>query len=84
MKALAASYLQEGRRGNSWIIGTRQRGAPRDAAYLNGTASTWHDFDEGNIIASSHPYNYELRRQIFDSIRAGHDTGALPLRPGLF
>jgi 2-methylcitrate dehydratase PrpD len=55
MKALAASYLQQGRRGNSWIIGTRQRGAPRDAAYLNGTASTWHDFEEGNIIASSHP-----------------------------
>ncbi|MCE2945818.1 MAG: hypothetical protein ACK515_06370 [bacterium] len=27
----------------------------RDAAFLNGIATTWHDFDEGSTIACSHP-----------------------------
>jgi 2-methylcitrate dehydratase PrpD len=37
------------------VIGTSHRAAPRDAGYLNGIASTWHDFDEGSTIAYSHP-----------------------------
>ena len=55
LKALAASYLQDARPGHSWVIGTRHRAAPRDAGFLNGIASTWHDFDEGSTIAYSHP-----------------------------
>ena len=55
LKALAASYLKDARPGNSWVIGTAHRAAPRDAGFLNGIASTWHDFDEGSTIAFSHP-----------------------------
>jgi 2-methylcitrate dehydratase PrpD len=55
LKALAASYLKDARRGNSWVIGTAHRAAPRDAGFLNGIASTWHDFDEGSTVAYSHP-----------------------------
>jgi 2-methylcitrate dehydratase PrpD len=55
LKALAASYLAEGAPGDCWVIGTSHRAAPRDAGFLNGTASTWHDFDEGSTIAYSHP-----------------------------
>ena len=55
LKALAASYLDDARPGNSWVIGTAYRATARDAGFLNGIASTWHDFDEGSTIAYSHP-----------------------------
>src|SRR5258706_12263731 len=55
LKAFAASCLADGRPGNSWVIGTAHRAAARDAGFLNGIASTWHDFDEGSTIAYSHP-----------------------------
>ena len=41
--------------GPCWVIGTKHSAGLRDAAYLNGIASTWHDFDEGSTIAYSHP-----------------------------
>jgi 2-methylcitrate dehydratase PrpD len=55
LRRLASSYLKEAPPGNSWVIGTAHRAAARDAAFLNGIASTWHDFDEGSTIAYSHP-----------------------------
>ena len=55
MKALAARLLDDGATGPCWVIGTTRRAGPRDAGYLNGIASTWHDFDEGSTIAYSHP-----------------------------
>ena len=63
MRALAASLLgidsapagKRARAGPCWIIGTKHSGALRDAGYLNGIASTWHDFDEGSTVAYSHP-----------------------------
>lgn len=55
LKALATSYLKHARLGSSWVIGTGHRAAARDAGFLNGIASTWHDFDEGSTIAYSHP-----------------------------
>jgi 2-methylcitrate dehydratase PrpD len=55
LKALAASYLRDARPGKSWVIGTAHRAPARDAGFLNGIASTWHDFDEGSTIAYSHP-----------------------------
>jgi len=55
LKAFAASCLADVRPGNSWVIGTAHRTAARDAGFLNGIASTWHDFDEGSTIAYSHP-----------------------------
>lgn len=55
LRDLASSYLKDAPPGNSWVIGTAHRAAPRNAAFLNGIASTWHDFDEGSTIAYSHP-----------------------------
>ena len=55
LKALAASCLHDSRQGDAWVIGTSHRGPARDAGFLNGIASTWHDFDEGSTIAYSHP-----------------------------
>src|SRR5262249_48200256 len=55
LKALARSRLRGVRGGKSWIIGTPGRAPAREAAFLNGIASTWHDFDEGSTIAWSHP-----------------------------
>src|SRR6266545_524874 len=55
LKALAANYLKSSAAGLSWVIGTKHRAPARDAGFLNGIASTWHDFDEGSTIAYSHP-----------------------------
>src|SRR5207237_10857529 len=55
LRNLASSYLKDAPPGNGWVIGTAHRAAARDAAFLNGIASTWHDFDEGSTIAYSHP-----------------------------
>ncbi len=37
------------------MIGTAGRAPAREAGFLNGVASTWHDFDEGSTVAYSHP-----------------------------
>lgn len=55
LKAFARSYLEDARSGASWVFGTAHRAPARDAGFLNGIASTWHDFDEGSTIAYSHP-----------------------------
>lgn len=60
MKALAARYLADAGPGPSWVIGTPHRASARDAGFLNGCASTWHDYDEGNTIAWSHPGSQTL------------------------
>ena len=55
LKSLAAIRLEDAPAGPSWIIGTALRASPLEAGFLNGIASTWHDFDEGSTIAYSHP-----------------------------
>ena len=55
LRALAASRLENAPPGPSWVIGTRHRAQALEAGFLNGIASTWHDFDEGSTIAYSHP-----------------------------
>jgi 2-methylcitrate dehydratase PrpD len=55
LKALASGYLEGARPGPCWVIGTPHRASARDAGFLNGVASTFHDFDEGNTVASAHP-----------------------------
>src|SRR5688500_622202 len=44
LKALAKTCLADSRPGASWVIGTSHRAPARDAGFLNGIASTWHDF----------------------------------------
>ena len=41
--------------GRAWIVGARRRAAAPDAALLNGTAGTWLELNEGNLIAKGHP-----------------------------
>jgi len=36
------------------VLGTQVQLAPGDAAYVNGTAGTWHDLDEGNLSTRTH------------------------------
>src|SRR5215218_1117511 len=55
MRALRESYLASKPAGVSWVIGGGVRASPEDAALLNGTAGTFHDFDEGNTAAHGHP-----------------------------
>ena len=55
MKALVAKHLTGETGGPAWVVGTRKRAAPMDAALLNGTAGTWLELDEGNLFAKGHP-----------------------------
>ena len=41
--------------GNAWVLGTRKRASALDAAFLNGTAGTWLELNEGNLFAKGHP-----------------------------
>jgi 2-methylcitrate dehydratase PrpD len=43
------------RPGKAWILGARKRTGSLDAALLNGTAGTWLELNEGNLIAKGHP-----------------------------
>lgn len=43
------------RSGRSWVVGTAKRADCLDAALLNGTAGTWLELNEGNLIAKGHP-----------------------------
>ncbi len=55
MKALVAKHLAQAAPGNAWVIGAGRRAAALDAALLNGTAGTWLELDEGNLVAKGHP-----------------------------
>jgi 2-methylcitrate dehydratase PrpD len=41
--------------GKSSVLGTGKRAGCLDAALLNGTAGTWLELNEGNLIAKGHP-----------------------------
>ena len=60
MQALVAAYVSATPRGNSALIGAHRSAAAADAGLLNGTAATWHDFDEGNTAAHGHPGTYVM------------------------
>jgi 2-methylcitrate dehydratase PrpD len=53
MRRLAALYVGRGA-GVATVIGTGQRLAVDAAAFINGTAGTWHDLDEGNLSTRTH------------------------------
>jgi 2-methylcitrate dehydratase PrpD len=52
MQALLKHPLSQ---GESWVVGARRRAGALDAALLNGTAGTWLELNEGNLIAKGHP-----------------------------
>ena len=43
------------RSGSCWVVGTGKRADCLAAALLNGTAGTWLELNEGNLIAKGHP-----------------------------
>lgn len=53
MRRLAAVETARGGAAAS-VLGTASTAAPDAAAYLNGTAGTWHDLDEGNLHTKTH------------------------------
>ncbi len=55
MKALVAKHLAQAAPGDAWVLGAGKRAGAPDAALLNGTAGTWLELDEGNLIAKGHP-----------------------------
>lgn len=55
LRALADRMAGADARGNAWVIGAQRRAAPQPAAFLNGTAGTWLELDEGNLFGNGHP-----------------------------
>jgi len=55
MQAFVTKHLAAGGGGLAWVLGTRRRASPLNAALLNGTAGTWLELDEGNLYAKGHP-----------------------------
>ena len=53
VRRLAALHVD---RGNpvATVLGTGQRLAADAASFINGTAGTWHDLDEGNLSTRTH------------------------------
>ena len=53
VRRLAALHVD---RGNpvATVLGTGQRLAADAASFINGTAGTWHDLDEGNLSTKTH------------------------------
>ena len=55
MQAFVQKHLASAGGGLAWVLGTRRRASASDAALLNGTAGTWLELDEGNLLAKGHP-----------------------------
>ncbi len=55
MQAFVQKHLAGAGGGLAWVLGTRRRASASDAALLNGTAGTWLELDEGNLLAKGHP-----------------------------
>lgn len=55
MRAFADARLAQSAPGHACVIGTGRRAAPDTAAFLNGTAATWLELNEGNLYANGHP-----------------------------
>lgn len=50
MRALAGLQLSSQAAGNAWVLGTGMRASAMDAGLLNGTAGTFLELDEGNLM----------------------------------
>jgi len=74
MQALVASSPDAATADDSDIIGTGRRASAEAAAFLNGIAATWHDFDAGNTRAHGHPGTYVVPAALADA-QARHISG---------
>jgi len=53
VRRLAALHVGRGNPAAT-VLGTGQRLAADAASFINGTAGTWHDLDEGNLSTRTH------------------------------
>ena len=53
VRRLAALHVDRGR-PMATVLGTGQRLTADAASFINGTAGTWHDLDEGNLSTRTH------------------------------
>lgn len=88
MQALAGS-MTGGMSGLASIVGTGRTTAPAAAAFLNGTAGTFLEMDEGNRFAKGHPSVHILPalwavaetrglsgRAVMEALALGYEVGA--------
>jgi 2-methylcitrate dehydratase PrpD len=55
MRAFARAFLAGAGEGHAWVVGAGRRARAAEAAFLNGTAGTWLELNEGNLHARGHP-----------------------------
>ena len=55
MRAFIPLHLLSAAAGKAWVIGARTKTNALSAAFLNGTAGTWLELDEGNTLSKGHP-----------------------------
>lgn len=55
MQALAAAMAPAGPGGDAWVVGAGRTAPPQPAAFLNGSAGTWLELDEGSLFGNGHP-----------------------------
>ena len=55
VKALSGRIVSQGSKGVATIIGSGDRTEPVKAAFINGTAGTFLELDEGNQFGRGHP-----------------------------
>ena len=79
MRALASRMVSLGGDGPAPLIGTRFRAAPGTAAFVNGTAGTMLELDEGNQYSRGHPAIHVVPAALAAAARTG-SSGAELLR----
>jgi len=65
------------RPGPALVLGTNTRLAPEQAAWLNGTAGTWHDLDEGNLHTKGHAGIQIVPAALAEAERSGRSGAEL-------
>ncbi|MGH8617174.1 MAG: MmgE/PrpD family protein [Burkholderiales bacterium] len=67
MRALVNSTPACGSDDSATVIGAGRDASAEAAAFLNGIAATWHDFDAGNTRAHGHPGTYVVPAALADA-----------------
>lgn len=79
MRALASRMAALGGTGGTPLVGSRLRAAPGVAAFVNGTAGTMLELDEGNQYCRGHPAIHVVPAALAAAARSGA-SGAELLR----
>ncbi len=77
VQALTASQAGASAGGPATIIGAGRRAEPQRAAFLNGTAGTFLEMDEGNQFSRGHPSIHALPSALAHAEAHGHSGAEL-------